>query len=56
MLDCFIAYAIRNDVLTLKYCIRHCERSEAIQRIYRGNVNEIFHIPHRQEKRFSIIP
>ena len=38
MLDCFIAYAIRNDVVTLRYCFRHCERSEAIYRIYRGKV------------------
>ena len=30
-LDCFIACAIRNDVVVSKYCIRHCERSEAIQ-------------------------
>jgi len=44
MLDCFIAYAIRNDVVTLKYCFRHCERSEAIYRIYRGNVYQNFFV------------
>jgi len=42
MLDCFIAYAIRNDVVTLRYCFRHCERSEAIYRIYRGKVQYLF--------------